>query len=106
VLINYLGRFLISPALRELCQSYATKTLAEIHDSLQNTDRISAVIRKQKLLDFPQGQDLNGVIFEIEKNESFAVSLKASLAFDKRLFLGICTRDSYRANDYGYLFYT
>jgi hypothetical protein len=44
------------------------------------------MIQKQKLFDFPQGQDVNGVIFEIEKNQSVSVSSDVYIALERRLF--------------------
>lgn len=61
-------RFLMSPELQALCRRYNAGSLHEIHESFANLDAISALIRKHKLLHFPEGHDLNGVIFERERN--------------------------------------
>ncbi|CBF80826.1 predicted protein [Aspergillus nidulans FGSC A4] len=58
-----LAKFLRSPELEAFCQQYNASTPAEIHASLSNIDRISAIIQKQRLLTYPEGQDFNGVVY-------------------------------------------
>ncbi|CBF71257.1 hypothetical protein AN6691.2 [Aspergillus nidulans FGSC A4] len=61
---NYsIAKFLRSPELEAFCQQYNASTPAEIHASLSNIDRISAIIQKQRLLTYPEGQDFNGVVY-------------------------------------------
>lgn len=62
------GKFLTSPELQRFCEQFGHRTLTDIHLSFVNTDRISALIRKRRLLSYPQGQSVNGVIFERERN--------------------------------------
>ncbi|EYE90406.1 uncharacterized protein EURHEDRAFT_417473 [Aspergillus ruber CBS 135680] len=63
-----LAQFLRSPELEAFCQQYNASTPAEIHASLSNTDRISAIIQKQRLLSYPAGQNFNGVIYLYNTN--------------------------------------
>ncbi|EAW25652.1 uncharacterized protein NFIA_044710 [Aspergillus fischeri NRRL 181] len=63
-----LAQFLRSPELEALCQQYNASTPAEIHASFSNTDRISAIIQKQRLLSYPAGQSFNGVIYLYNTN--------------------------------------
>jgi len=37
-------------------------------------DAISAIIRKERLLSFPSGQEFNGVIFEMQRDPDLKVS--------------------------------
>jgi hypothetical protein len=75
VIINYyIGAFLKSPALQSFCAEYSCHTIQQIHDSFSNLDPIRAIIRKQRLLHYPAGQDVNGVIFELGKNTELEVS--------------------------------
>jgi hypothetical protein len=57
------AQFLRSPQLEAFCQQYNASTFAEIHSSFCNKDRITAIIQKQQLLSYPNGQDINGLIF-------------------------------------------
>ncbi|KAG2000771.1 hypothetical protein GB937_010853, partial [Aspergillus fischeri] len=58
-----LAQFLRSPELEAFCQEYGVLTPAEVHSAFTNTDRISAIIQKQRLLSYPAGQNFNGVIY-------------------------------------------
>ncbi|BCR91198.1 uncharacterized protein ACHE_70041S [Aspergillus chevalieri] len=57
------AQFLRSPQLEAFCQQYGASTLAEIHSSFCNKDRIATIIQKQRLLSYPNGQDINGLLF-------------------------------------------
>ncbi|BCR90626.1 uncharacterized protein ACHE_60512A [Aspergillus chevalieri] len=57
------AQFLRNPQLEEFCRQYNASTLAEIHSSFCNKDRIAAIIQKQRLISYPNGQDINGLIF-------------------------------------------
>lgn len=64
ILTNYLlAQFIRSPELESFCQQYDAYSLAEIHASFSNVDRISAIIQKQRLMTYPAGQHFNGVIY-------------------------------------------
>ncbi|EAW17145.1 uncharacterized protein NFIA_005070 [Aspergillus fischeri NRRL 181] len=58
-----LAQFLRSPELEAFCQEYGVLTPAEVHSAFTNTDRISAIIQKQRLLSYLAGQNFNGVIY-------------------------------------------
>ncbi|BCR83612.1 uncharacterized protein ACHE_60818S [Aspergillus chevalieri] len=64
-----LGTFLKSPALQSFCAEHNCHTIQQIHESFSNMDPIQAVIRKQRLLHYPAGQNVNGVMFELGKNK-------------------------------------
>ncbi|ODM21423.1 hypothetical protein SI65_02267 [Aspergillus cristatus] len=57
------AQFLRNPQLEAFCQQHNASTLTEIHSSFCNKDRIAAIIQKQRLLSYPSGQDVNGLIF-------------------------------------------
>jgi hypothetical protein len=57
------GRFLLSPEHKEFLRRYGAQSLAEIHRSLANEDRIGAIIRKERLLHFPLGTGLKGALY-------------------------------------------
>ncbi|EAA67000.1 hypothetical protein AN8575.2 [Aspergillus nidulans FGSC A4] len=65
----FCAQFLRSPQLEAFCEQYNTSTLAEIHISFCNKDRISAILQKQRLLAYPNGQDIDGVIFLQQSNQ-------------------------------------
>jgi hypothetical protein len=57
---------IISPHLAQILRRHDKLTLRELHDSLHCEDRITALILKQKLLLYPKGLDLAGVLREYE----------------------------------------
>ncbi|DAA78601.1 TPA_exp: Uncharacterized protein A8136_2386 [Trichophyton benhamiae CBS 112371] len=59
-----LATFLKSKALSDFCLTYNKQSITQINKSFTNMDRIAAIIKKAKLLNFPEGQDFNGVLFE------------------------------------------
>ncbi|KAA8651948.1 uncharacterized protein ATNIH1004_000848 [Aspergillus tanneri] len=63
-----LTTFLRSPQLQDLCQNYNCNSLTEIHPSFANMDRFSLLIYKERLALYPQGQYLNGLQFQMERN--------------------------------------
>lgn len=65
---NILDTLLRNPALREFCQQYNKRSLIEIHQSLANQDKITALIYKQRLLNYPDGQSITGVEFEYHRH--------------------------------------
>ncbi|SMR41490.1 unnamed protein product [Zymoseptoria tritici ST99CH_1E4] len=54
-------RFLQSFALKDWLQSHGVEDLSELHGSLGNTDAIAREIKRQQLLYYPHGTQLNGV---------------------------------------------
>ena len=50
-----LGRFLMMPEYFQLRQKYGKDTLRAIHASLNVEDRITVLIRKQRLFQYPAG---------------------------------------------------
>jgi hypothetical protein len=55
-----IGRFILSPQCRQLLHKYDKLTLRAIHASLNIEDRITALIRKERLLQYPDGTSLAG----------------------------------------------
>ena len=74
LLTAFKAQFLRNPQLEDFCQEYGASTLAEIHKSFSNKDKISTIIQKQRLLSNPQGQYINGLIFLQEIDNSIKVS--------------------------------
>lgn len=50
-----IGRFILSPQYNILCKKYGAQTLRTVHGSLNIEDRITALIRKERILQFPEG---------------------------------------------------
>ncbi|OQD70543.1 hypothetical protein PENANT_c255G11182 [Penicillium antarcticum] len=61
--------FLMSPKLKAFCAQFNAFSLQEVHESLGNMDRIAAIIKKERLLTFPQGQGINGLLFQWRNND-------------------------------------
>jgi hypothetical protein len=68
-----IAQFLRNPQLEAFCQQYNASTLAEIHSSFRNKDRIATIIQKQRLLSYPNGQDIDGLIFLQNTNQNITV---------------------------------
>ncbi|SMR48988.1 unnamed protein product [Zymoseptoria tritici ST99CH_1E4] len=69
-------RFLQSFALKDWLQSHGVEDLSELHGSLGNTDAIAREIKRQQLLYYPHGTQLNGVKLQwiVEQKDPGAVS--------------------------------
>lgn len=63
-----------SPQIQDLCARYNQDNLISIHPSFANMDKISALIFKEKLALYPEGQDLNGLYFEVSRQQNMKVS--------------------------------
>jgi hypothetical protein len=61
---NILARFLRSPFIEEFCQQHQSASFESVHASLSNMDRLRRWIYRERLIMYPQGQDLAGVEFE------------------------------------------
>ncbi|KAF2809704.1 uncharacterized protein BDZ99DRAFT_387971, partial [Mytilinidion resinicola] len=55
-----------NPALREFCLQHQGKSLIDVHKSFANMDKVSVLIYKQRLLSYPEGQDIAGVEHEFK----------------------------------------
>jgi hypothetical protein len=62
--------------MEEFCRKYGATEPAEIHLSLNNLDKISAIIYQQRLLAYPAGQAYNGFLFEYGNRADIKVSRK------------------------------
>ncbi|KAE8395153.1 hypothetical protein BDV23DRAFT_169155 [Aspergillus alliaceus] len=57
-------RFMLSPIFTNLYDRFGPSTLRTLHKCLNIEDRITALIRKQKLLSFPEGTHIAGILRE------------------------------------------
>lgn len=80
MITSYIAQFLRNPQLEEFCRQYNASTLAEIHSSFCNKDRIAAIIQKQRLISYPNGQDINGLIFLQNTDRHLKVSTSEALS--------------------------
>jgi len=55
--------------MRAFCQSYGGLSLQDVHTSLTNEDKVNAMIYKQRLLNYPLGQDIAAVKLQYEMNK-------------------------------------
>lgn len=86
---------MFSPKFGALIKQHQKSALREIHYSLHVEDRITALIRKQRLLHYPHGTDIAGVYREFvfdqakEPNEQW---IREVYFFDedRQYFLVIC----------------
>ena len=62
-----------SPKLKEFSNKFKSQSLTEIHQGFVTMDRFSAVVQKQEALLFPEGNDLNGAVFEQYRDPAFKV---------------------------------
>lgn len=71
-----------SPELEQFCLQYNALTPAEIHTSFSNIDRISAIIQKQRIIQYPAGQSYNGVVYLYNTNPLIQVYINSELIFN------------------------
>jgi len=50
-----IGQFILSPQYYTLYKKYGAQTLRAVHSSLNIKDRITALIQKKRILQFPEG---------------------------------------------------
>jgi hypothetical protein len=60
LIFDDIGRFILSPQFAALNRKYGEHALHSLHQSLNIEDRIAALIRKQKLLTYPEGSSFAG----------------------------------------------
>ena len=70
---DWTGSLLHNPQIIEYCNERDTDSLSGLHASLVNQDRIKAFLEKEKLVLFPKGQKLNGLIFQCERKPELKV---------------------------------
>lgn len=58
---SFVGRFTQSPEYQWLLQKFGKDTIRAIHDSLNIEDKISAIIRVERIKQFPVGTSLLGI---------------------------------------------
>lgn len=73
-LTGSIAQFLRSPQLEDFCGQFGASTLAEVHRSLSNKSKIGACVQQARLFFYPEGQDLNGVVFLQNTNPLIKVS--------------------------------
>lgn len=64
-----------SPQIQDLYTQYNQDNLISLHPNFANMGKISALIFKEKLAFYPEGQDLNGLYFEKSRQENTKVSI-------------------------------
>ena len=58
--------------IKEFCQRYQGERLSQIHKSFVNTDRIALILRKQRMLNYPNDEQLAGVRHKFILENSFS----------------------------------
>ena len=59
-IFNHVGRFIVSPQFAALHRRFGKPALDALERSLNVQDRITALIRKQRILNYPEGTSLAG----------------------------------------------
>lgn len=60
-IFNHVGRFIVSPKFADIHRKFGQTALNALERSLNVQDRITALIRKQRLLAYPEGTSLAGI---------------------------------------------
>ncbi|OJJ78431.1 uncharacterized protein ASPGLDRAFT_182657 [Aspergillus glaucus CBS 516.65] len=61
------GSFLCNPRIIEYCNERNAESLSGLHATLVTQDRIKSLIDKEKIALFPKGQEVNGLIFQCQR---------------------------------------
>ncbi|KAF2187046.1 hypothetical protein K469DRAFT_749436 [Zopfia rhizophila CBS 207.26] len=77
--------FIVNPRVQEFCSQFGGKDLWEVHQSLANMDRISAIIYKQRMLHAAAGQSIAGVAAKWELE-----SISRDFFWDGKNLIVIC----------------
>lgn len=59
-----IAQFLNSPALDAFLKNQGYRSVEDLHLAFANKDRISAIIKRERLIKFPYGGGLQGVVYE------------------------------------------
>ena len=62
---NVLGYLARNPIVEEFCRQHNINNLSELHPSLANTDKIRSLLKKNQLLQYPYGQDLEAIHYQL-----------------------------------------
>ena len=64
--------------VKEFCQRYQGERLSQIYKSFVNTDQIALILQKQRMLDYPNSEQLAGVRhkFVLENGSPKQVNIK------------------------------
>lgn len=62
-----IGRFLSGRVIHDFCERLGIQSIAELHPGLLQRDRFTNLIRTWKLQTWPEGQDINGVWCEFDR---------------------------------------
>jgi hypothetical protein len=57
---------MISPQFKKLHQKFGDSSFTQLHQSLNIHDKIAAFIRKERILQYPDGAALQGMIYLFE----------------------------------------
>lgn len=72
-MLTRLGQLIRSPQMQDLLARYNEDSIIGLHPALANMDRIQALIYREKLAFYPDGQDLNALQLECDRNEYLKV---------------------------------
>ncbi|PGG94963.1 hypothetical protein AJ80_10072 [Polytolypa hystricis UAMH7299] len=64
LLTLFSGRFMLAPEFTYLYNQFGATTLRAVHQSLNIEDRVAALIRKERLLNYPEGSSLAEYAFD------------------------------------------
>ncbi|OBT75678.1 hypothetical protein VF21_05187 [Pseudogymnoascus sp. 05NY08] len=91
VLNNAYWTLLKNPALQSFYEHWNGKSLSDVHKSLINLDKISFILRKQQLLNYPYGQHLIGVQHEWDvSHKNKPNSYIKDLILNEENFMAVC----------------
>ncbi|KFY25698.1 hypothetical protein V491_01634, partial [Pseudogymnoascus sp. VKM F-3775] len=80
-----------NPALQSFYEQWNGKSLSDVHKSLINLDKISFILRKQQLLNYPFGQHLIGVQHEWDvSHKNKPNSYIKELILNEENFMAVC----------------
>ncbi|OAF57839.1 hypothetical protein VC83_05497 [Pseudogymnoascus destructans] len=80
-----------NPALQSFYEHWNGKSLSDVHKSLINLDKISFILRKQQLLNYPYGQHLIGVQHEWDvSHKNKPNSYIKNLILNEEKFMAVC----------------
>ena len=71
---NFAAHFLKSKLLADFCKEHNGEEISSLHASFANMDRFAALIKKQTLLHYPEGREVQGVIREYNLNHAHSES--------------------------------
>ena len=79
-----IAKFRVHPLFKEWKELKNVHSLEQMHNALNTTSRVTAMIRKMRTIWWPNGRDINTVIFMMEQGKRTPETVRTNVRIDLR----------------------